>query len=51
MALPAELAAGAVFGTALLASGVYAPAVITAQLRLASAHMLQVFLGGSATSA
>lgn len=49
--LAAEAASGAVFGTALFASGVYAPEIIKAQMLFHNTHMLQVFLGGSATSA
>lgn len=51
MSLHAEFASGAVFGVALLASGVYAPQIIQAQMLFQNLHMLQVFLGGSATSA
>lgn len=46
-----EAVAGAFFGSALFASGVYHPAVITSQLRFESYHMVQVMLGASATSA
>ena len=49
--LLAEAASGALFGTALLLSGVSSPHVIHAQLLFAKWHMLQVFLGGSAGSA
>lgn len=47
----AEYAAGATFGAALFASGVYSPAVITAQLRLNDFHMMKAFLTASAVSA
>lgn len=46
-----EAFAGACFGAALFASGVYHPAIIVAQLRFESFHMLQVMLGASAASA
>ncbi|RDW82476.1 hypothetical protein BP6252_03588 [Coleophoma cylindrospora] len=43
--------AGALFGVALVASGVFSPSIIIAQMHLQDFHMLKVFLGGSATSA
>lgn len=43
--------AGAGFGAALTAAGVYSPGVIMAQLRLEDFHMLKTFLTASATSA
>lgn len=51
MSLQAEFASGTIFGIALLVSGVYAPGIIQAQMLFTNLHMLQVFLGGSATSA
>lgn len=49
--LVAESASGAAFGAALLISGVHLPDIIKAQMLFTNTHMLQVFLGGSATSA
>src|SRR5271154_3030633 len=49
-ALP-SIAAGAIFGTSLLASGVYSPGVIMSQMSLTDFHMLQSFLSASAGSA
>lgn len=49
--LLSESASGAIFGAALLLSGVYVPQIIQAQMLFHHSHMLQVFLGGSATSA
>ena len=46
-----EFASGCAFGAALLASGVYLPEVIHAQMNFSNNHMLMVFLGASATSA
>jgi hypothetical protein len=43
--------AGALFGAALAASGVYLPSVIVSQMELTNFHMLKVFLGASASSA
>jgi len=43
--------AGAIFGAALTASGVYLPSVIVSQMQLSDFHMLKVFLGASASSA
>ena len=41
---------GAVFGAALVAAGVYQPAVIIGQLKLANFHMIQTFLAAAASS-
>ncbi|EPE09882.1 hypothetical protein F503_04977 [Ophiostoma piceae UAMH 11346] len=47
----AEVAAtGAVFGAALVASGVYQPSVILSQLKWDNYHMLQAFLTATAAS-
>ncbi|KAI9741268.1 MAG: hypothetical protein M1834_002984 [Cirrosporium novae-zelandiae] len=46
-----NLISGALFGAALTASGVFAPPIILSQFRLQNFHMLQVFLGASASSA
>ncbi|KAG9241169.1 YeeE/YedE family protein [Calycina marina] len=50
-ALATDIVTGAIFGSALTAAGVYQPSVIFSQMQLRSYHMLQVFLGASATSA
>lgn len=42
---------GAVFGSALLLSGVYSPTIILAQLELSDFYMLKVFLTASGSSA
>lgn len=42
---------GALFGSALLVSGVYSPAVISSQLALSDFYMLKVFLTANASSA
>ncbi|KAI9872174.1 MAG: hypothetical protein M1830_002000, partial [Pleopsidium flavum] len=47
----ATTGAGAIFGAALTASGVYLPSVIVSQMQLSDFHMLKVFLGASASSA
>lgn len=47
----AEYGAGAAFGSALFASGVYSPAVISAQLKLSNFHMVKSFMTASASSA
>jgi len=44
-------ASGAIFGSALTASGVYAPSVIVSQMGLSNFHMLKSFLAASACSA
>ena len=41
---------GAFFGAALVAAGVYQPAVIIGQLKLANFHMIQTFLAAAASS-
>jgi uncharacterized membrane protein YedE/YeeE len=46
-----SIAAGAIFGGGLLASGVYSPGVIISQMSLTNFHMLQSFLSASAASA
>jgi len=43
--------AGAIFGAALSASGVFSPSVIIAQMRFTNFHMLKVFMTASASSA
>lgn len=43
-------ASGAVFGAALVASGVYLPSVILSQLKWDNCHMLQAFLTATAAS-
>lgn len=43
--------AGALFGAALMSSGVWAPQVITSQLKLQDFYMVKVFLTASASSA
>lgn len=47
----ATSAAGALFGAALVASGVHLPSVILGQMQLRDFHMLKVFLSASASSA
>lgn len=42
---------GAVFGSALMASGVWQPHVIISQMTIQNFDMLQSFLVGTATSA
>ncbi|CAK7564133.1 MAG: hypothetical protein SEPTF4163_002017 [Sporothrix epigloea] len=49
--MAATAATGAAFGAALVASGVYQPAVIINQLTWDNCHMLQVFLSATAASA
>jgi uncharacterized membrane protein YedE/YeeE len=44
-------ASGAIFGSALAASGVYSPSVIVSQMGLTNFHMLKSFLAASACSA
>jgi len=44
-------ASGAIFGSALTASGVYLPNVIVSQMKLTDFHMLKAFLTASACSA
>ncbi|KIX02992.1 uncharacterized protein Z518_06542 [Rhinocladiella mackenziei CBS 650.93] len=44
-------ASGAIFGSALTASGVYSPSVIVSQMGLSNFHMLKSFLAASACSA
>lgn len=51
MPLVSEYAAGALFGSALFAAGVFAPSTIVAQMRLEDFTMAQAMLGASATSA
>lgn len=46
----ANIASGAIFGSALVASGVYQPAIIIDQLTLKHSYMLGVFLTASGTS-
>ena len=46
-----EFISGAVFGTALLGAGVYAPDVIKAQMTFSSNVMITVMMGASASSA
>ncbi|KAI9053058.1 hypothetical protein LZ554_003328 [Drepanopeziza brunnea f. sp. 'monogermtubi'] len=48
--MAASLTAGAVFGSALTASGVYSPSIIISQMQLSNFHMLQVFLAASGTA-
>ena len=45
-----NVCAGAIFGAALLESGVYSPSVIVSQMRFHEFHMLKVFFGASACS-
>jgi hypothetical protein len=47
--LPAATA-GALFGAALAAAGVYSPATIIGQMRLQDFHMLKVFLTATGSS-
>lgn len=49
--LALSAASGALFGSALTASGVYSPSVIANQMSLANFHMLKSFLAASACSA
>lgn len=49
--LALSAASGAIFGSALTASGVYAPSVIVSQMGLSNFHMLKSFLAASACSA
>lgn len=51
MAITNSIAAGALFGTALTAAGVYSPSVIIGQMQLSDFHMLKAFLAASASSA
>jgi hypothetical protein len=46
-----SIAAGATFGAAVTAAGVFSPAVIIGQLRLEDFHMLKAFIAASASSA
>lgn len=46
-----EFLSGTLFGSALLASGVSSPSVITSQLTLQNTHMLQSFISASSISA
>ncbi|KAK1752060.1 hypothetical protein QBC47DRAFT_64361 [Echria macrotheca] len=46
-----NLVAGAAFGAALTASGVYQPSVILSQLKFENFHMIQTFLTAAASSA
>ncbi|EXJ83020.1 hypothetical protein A1O3_06837 [Capronia epimyces CBS 606.96] len=46
-----SVASGAIFGSALTASGVYSPSVIGGQMGLSNFHMLKSFLAASACSA
>jgi hypothetical protein len=46
-----DFVTGAAFGSALTFSGVWSPSVIISQMQLRNFHMLQAFLGASATSA
>lgn len=47
--LPSTMA-GALFGSALTASGVYLPSVILSQMKLEDFHMLNVFLTAASAS-
>ncbi|KAF4471506.1 hypothetical protein FALBO_1572 [Fusarium albosuccineum] len=47
----ASLLSGAVFGAATVAAGVYSPSVIINQFKFEDWHMLQTFLGATASSA
>ncbi|KAJ3506195.1 hypothetical protein NM208_g16103 [Fusarium decemcellulare] len=47
----ASLLSGAVFGAATVAAGVYSPSVIINQFKFDDWHMLQTFLGATASSA
>jgi len=47
----ADLTSGALFGGALFAARVHAPAVITEQLQWTNLHMLKTFMTASAVSA
>ncbi|CAK7271813.1 hypothetical protein SEPCBS119000_004798 [Sporothrix epigloea] len=49
--MAATAVTGAAFGAALVASGVYQPAVIISQLTWDNCHMLQAFLSATAASA
>ncbi|KAJ9640628.1 hypothetical protein H2204_003257 [Knufia peltigerae] len=49
--LALSAASGAIFGSALTASGVYSPSVIVSQMGLSNFHMLKSFLAASACSA
>ena len=42
---------GALFGSALLLSGVYSPTIISSQLELSDFYMLKVFLTATGSSA
>lgn len=50
-ALIGKLCAGAVFGAALTAAGVYSPWIIIEQMKLRNFHMLQAFITATASSA
>lgn len=46
----ATLLSGAVFGAATVVAGVYSPSVIISQFKFEDWHMLQTFLGATASS-
>lgn len=49
--LTGEFGAGALFGSALAAAGIYSPATIQAQMRLTDFTMLKTFIAASASGA
>ncbi|KAB2574682.1 UPF0394 membrane protein [Lasiodiplodia theobromae] len=51
MSLASEFGAGALFGSALAAAGIYSPALIKAQMQLADFTMLKTFISASASGA
>ena len=51
MDLVTQTVAGAIFGTALTASGVWNPSIIVGQMQLHDFHMLKVFMTASSASA
>lgn len=46
-----SMLSGAIFGSALVAAGVYAPMIIIGQMQFQDFHMLKTFLAASASSA
>lgn len=51
MSLTSEFGAGALFGSALAAAGIYSPALIKAQMQLTDFTMLKTFISASASGA
>lgn len=51
LSIAGEFTAGALFGSALSAAGIYSPALIRAQMHLADFTMLKIFVAASASGA